>query len=185
MEDAFALCDMLCDVTDKKQIKGVLQDYYQARLWRSAIVQGMSRFSSDIIINGFSTPFRLKEFLKEGLSYKYLSIPSILTWYLQSFLPIIFYAQFGYLYAFQPSSFDKATIDKLVEESKIRNKAEADNVYRTLKDGFNTFFTAKTMTFMRHNTATREISKIAEAKEMRCTVTDDVAECKRIPSTAL
>jgi 2-polyprenyl-6-methoxyphenol hydroxylase-like FAD-dependent oxidoreductase len=39
MEDAYALCDLLCDVDDKDQIKGVLQEYYQARLWRSAIVQ--------------------------------------------------------------------------------------------------------------------------------------------------
>ena len=39
MEDAYALCNVLCDVSDKSQIKGVLQDYYQERLWRSAIVQ--------------------------------------------------------------------------------------------------------------------------------------------------
>lgn len=39
MEDAYALCSVLCDVSDKSQIKGALQDYYQERLWRSAIVQ--------------------------------------------------------------------------------------------------------------------------------------------------
>lgn len=39
MEDAYALCNVLCDVSDKSQIQGVLHDYYQERLWRSAIVQ--------------------------------------------------------------------------------------------------------------------------------------------------
>jgi hypothetical protein len=126
----------------------------------------MSRFSSDIIINGFSTPFRFSEFIKEGLSYKYLTFQSLLTWYLQSILPIIFYAQFGYLYSFRPSEFNKDTITKLVANSKIRNKMEADNVYSSLKDGFFTYFTAKTMSFMRFNKNTEEVTKVVAIVEV-------------------
>ena len=105
IEDSYVLTNLLCDVTDKAQIPGVLQDYYRQRIVRSANVQGMSRLTSDIIISSFSTPFRFDEFLKEGLNYKYLSFPSLLTAQLQFFLPYIFYAQFGYLYSFSPSAF--------------------------------------------------------------------------------
>jgi zeaxanthin epoxidase len=172
IEDAYVLCDVLCDVTDKSQIKGKLQDYYQERLWRSAVVQGFSRFSSDIIINGFSTPFRFSEFIKEGLSYKYLNFQSLLTWYLQSLLPIVFYAQFGFLYSFQPSSFDKAQIDSLVDNSNKRNKEEAEKVYKTLADGFVTYFTAKSMSFMKFNKQTSEITKVSVCQVcMYCTMT--------------
>ena len=174
MEDVFVLTNLLCDITSKSQLKDALQSYYQQRIVRSAVVQGMSRFSSDIIISAFSTPFNVKEFLKEGLSYKYLTIPSLLTCYLQIFLPYIFYAQFGYLYSFTPSNFDPLQIKKYVKDSLTRNKAEASNIYNALMDGYNTFFTAKTMQFMRYNIASKEISLIAEAKEMRCTAEDEI-----------
>ena len=48
--------------------------------------------------------------------------------YLRPFLPAIFYAQFGYLYSFAPSSFDGETIKKLVSESLERNKREVQKV---------------------------------------------------------
>ena len=134
MEDVFVLTNLLCDITSKSQLKDALQSYYQQRIVRSAVVQGMSRFSSDIIISAFSTPFNVKEFLKEGLSYKYLTIPSLLTCYLQIFLPYIFYAQFGYLYSFTPSNFDPLQIKKYVKDSLTRNKAEASNIYNALMD---------------------------------------------------
>lgn len=60
IEDGFVLTDLLCGVNDKKQLKGVLQEYYRKRIVRSAVVQGMSRLSSDIIITSFSTPFNMK-----------------------------------------------------------------------------------------------------------------------------
>jgi len=174
IEDGFVLTDLLCSVTDKSQLKGVLQDYYRKRIVRSAIIQGMSRFSSDIIITSFSTPFKFSEFMKEGLSYKYLTFSSILTWYLRIFLPYIFYAQFGYLYSFSPSEFSKDKIKKIVDDSLVRNKAEVQNVYDNLKEGYNTYFTAKTMQFMRYNIETKEVSKIADAKQMRCVMEDEI-----------
>ena len=58
IEDGFVLTDLLCSISDKSQLKGVLQEYYRKRIVRSAVVQGMSRLSSDIIITSFSTPFK-------------------------------------------------------------------------------------------------------------------------------
>jgi hypothetical protein len=127
----------------------------------------MSRLSSDIIINSFSTPFNLKEFVEHGLNYKYLKFTSVLTWYLQAFLPLIFYAQFGYLYSFTPSIFTKETISNLVKKSMERNKLEVAKVYSTLKDGYVTYFTAKTMSLMNFNKATNEVEKVADAYELR------------------
>lgn len=165
IEDAFAITDELCDVTDKSQIPDALERYYKRRLVRSAIVQGMSRLSSDIIISSFTTPFRLDEFLAGNT--KHLSLPALLTNYLQFFLPSIFYAQFGYLYSFTPAGFEPEKIKQMVEKSIARNKREVSKVYENLKDGYVTYFTAKTMSFMHFNKKTREMSKIGDAKDFR------------------
>jgi hypothetical protein len=100
----------------------------------------------------------MSEFMQEGVGYKYLSFASVLTSYLQFFLPAIFYAQFGYLYSFAPSTFSDNVINKLVKNSLIRNKAEADEVYKTLKENTNTFFSAKAMAFMQYNKGTIPLS---------------------------
>ena len=167
IEDSYVLTTLLCDVTDRSQIASTLEEYYRRRIVRSAIVQGMSRLSSDIIISSFSTPFRLDEFLKEGLSYKHLSFPSLLTSYLQVFLPYIFYAQFGYLYSFAPSAFSADKIKELVQASLERNKQEVQKVYATLREGATTYFSAKTMSFMRYDPATKEMTKLGDAQEFR------------------
>jgi zeaxanthin epoxidase len=167
IEDAWVLSEMLCGVTDKSQIPDALQQYYRQRIVRSAIVQGMSRFSSDIIISAFSTPFKFDEFLKEGFSYKYLTFPSLMTNILQVVLPYIFYMQFGYLYSFSPSTFSEEQIGDLVSTSLTRNKAEASKVYENLSEGFTTYFTAKTMSLMRFNKKTKEMTKIADAEDLR------------------
>ena len=180
MEDGFVLTNLLCGVTDKSQLRATLQEYYQQRIVRSAVVQGMSRLSSDIIITTFTTPFRLDEFLKEGAGYKYLSPQALGTSYMQNFLPAIFYAQFGFLYSFSPSNFGPDKIQKYVKDSVTRNKAEAMSVYKELKDGYTTYFTAKTMQFMRYNHATKEVSKVADAKDMRCKAVNDVCDVKGV-----
>lgn len=167
IEDAFVLTDVLCDVTDKKEIPDALQSYYRERIVRSSIVQGLSRLSSDIIISQFTTPFDMDEFMKEGLTYKYLNFKSMATNMLRVMLPMIFYAQFGYLFSMAPSSFEPTEIERLVKNSIERNKQEVAKIYSFLKSGTTTFFTAKTMSFMRFDRKTREISKIADAKDLR------------------
>lgn len=167
IEDAFVMTEELCGVTDKSEIADALQRYYQRRIVRSAIVQGMSRFSSDIIINSFSTPFSMKEFVKEGFAYKYLNFPSVMTWYMKSFLPLIFRAQFGYLYSYAPSSFESDSIKRYVADSVARNRAESKGIYKHLKDGQVTYFTAKTMSFMQFDKVTKTSTKIVDADEFR------------------
>ena len=175
IEDSYILTQLLCDVTDKSQIPDRLSEYYRSRIVRSAIVQGMSRLSSDIIISSFSTPFKLDEFLKEGSSYKYLTFPSLLTAYLQFFLPYIFYAQFGYLYSFSPSVFQADKIKQLVASSLERNKQEVVKVYATLREGATTYFSAKTMSFMQYDSKSKQISKLGDAQDFRVTGKDQAA----------
>ena len=175
IEDAYAITELLCGINDKSEIPGALQQYYRKRIVRASIVQGMSRLSSDIIIEAFSTPFSMSEFMKEGLTYEYLRPASLLTSYLKYFLPYIFYGQFGYLYSFAPSPFTKDTISKLVKESLIRNKAEAGKVYEALKENSNTFFSAKSMSFKQFNKETEEVTELGEAAAFRCVTDND--EC--------
>lgn len=165
VEDAFVLSNLLCEVTDKEQIPGVLQEYYRKRIVRSAIVQGFSRLSSDIIISTFSTPWRPQRMDEEG--NEYFNPISIGTWFLQPFLPVIFYLQFGFLYSFAPTVFKKEYIEKLVKDSYLRNKAEASKVYSYLKEGCNTFFSAKTMSFSQYDNNRKVISPLIDADSLR------------------
>ena len=168
IEDAYTITELLCDIDNKSEIPDALQQYYRKRIVRASVVQGMSRLSSDIIITSFSTPFSIKEFLAEGMGYKYLRPASLLTSYLKYFLPYIFYGQFGYLYSFAPSPFTKETIQNLVKNSLLRNKVESGQVYKTLKDNTNTFFNAKTMSFLQFDQKTEEVTTLGEAAEFRC-----------------
>lgn len=167
IEDSYVLTKLLCQVTEKSQIPGVLQEYYQTRIFRTAVVQGLSRFSSDVIISAFSTPFSLKEYLAEGNKYKYLTFPSIATWYLKPFLPLIFYAQFGFLYSFQPSTFEPEKVDNYVKNSLARNVEEVKKVYEGLKEDCLLYFTAKTMSFMSYNKGTKDTVKVCDAVDVR------------------
>merc|ERR1712232_692900 len=63
---------------------------------RSAAVQGLSRFASDIIIRGFDTPLKVSlqpEFKVENFNYA-----GVVTRMLQPILPIFFWVQFNFLY---------------------------------------------------------------------------------------
>lgn len=74
-----------------------LSRYHKRRLVRSAIVQGLSRFASDIIIQGFDTPAKIV--LKDGrVKLENFNYAGIVTAILRPFLPIFFALQFNYLY---------------------------------------------------------------------------------------
>lgn len=167
IEDALVLTDVLCDVTDTRDVASALQSYYRQRVVRSAAVQGLSRLSSDIIISQFTTPFNLQEFLKEGLSYKHLSPKAVMTLAMRSVLPAIFHLQFSFLYSFAPSSFDENKLQKIAKDSSLRNQREVKTVYEHLREGYSTFFTAKTMSLMRCDRRTQEITKVADASDLR------------------
>merc|ERR1719352_1289274 len=72
IEDASVIANKLEHISRRSEIEGVLSEYRDTRLTRSAAVQGLSRFASDIIIRGFDTPMKLGfydgQFVAENLN---------------------------------------------------------------------------------------------------------------------
>jgi len=97
IEDASVIADKLEHISRRSEVEGVLQEYRDTRLTRSAAVQGLSRFASDIIIRGFDTPMKLGfydgKFVAENLNYA-----GVVTRLLQPILPVFFAVQFAFLY---------------------------------------------------------------------------------------
>lgn len=99
MEDAFVLAQELQAATTRSEITDRLDSYRNRRLIRSAAVQGLSRFASDIIIRGFDTPAKIY-FDKDGggLKIENFNYAGIVTKMLQPILPLFFTVQFNFLY---------------------------------------------------------------------------------------
>jgi len=93
IEDALVISEELIAVTDRSEITQKLKTYRERRLVRSAAVQGLSRFASDIIIRGFDIPFKYVDGRFENFSYA-----GVVTRMLQPILPIFFKIQFAFLY---------------------------------------------------------------------------------------
>ena len=94
IEDAFVLQQILGSTSKRSEVHGALrQSYTSRRLIRSAAVQGLSRFASDIIIRGFDTPAKIVDGRFENFNYA-----GIVTKMLQPILPIFFNIQFNFLY---------------------------------------------------------------------------------------
>jgi len=96
IEDAYVLQDEFSKISSRNDIERALEKYRSRRLIRSAAVQGLSRFASDIIIRGFDTPVKVvtdPEFKVENFNYA-----GIVTRMLQPILPIFFSIQFNFLY---------------------------------------------------------------------------------------
>lgn len=96
IEDAFVIVEELEGITSKKEIAEKLKRYRNRRLIRSAAVQGLSRFASDIIIRGFDTPAKIV--LKDGIQFENFNYAGIVTKMLQPILPLFFIIQFNFLY---------------------------------------------------------------------------------------
>lgn len=96
MEDAFVIAQELEGATLRSQITDRLASYRNRRLVRSAAVQGLSRFASDIIIRGFDTPAKIS--FKDGIKFENFNYAGIVTKMLQPILPIFFTVQFNFLY---------------------------------------------------------------------------------------
>ena len=73
IEDAMVLSQELSLLKSRGDVSGALGAYRSRRLARSAAVQGLSRFASDIIIKGFDTPAKIgwgeKGLIAENLNY--------------------------------------------------------------------------------------------------------------------
>jgi len=99
IEDAFVIAQELGKVKTRKEITRTLKSYQSRRLVRSAAVQGLSRFASDIIIRGFDTPAKIVWDEGKGLPrIENFNYPGVVTRMLQPILPIFFMMQFNFLY---------------------------------------------------------------------------------------
>jgi zeaxanthin epoxidase len=99
IEDAFVLSQELGSVTSRSQVPNALHSYQSRRLIRSAAVQGLSRFASDIIIRGFDTPAKIVRDAETGeIRFENFNYAGIVTKMLQPILPLFFMVQFNFLY---------------------------------------------------------------------------------------
>ena len=96
IEDAFVLRQEFESMTSRAEIESKLKKYKERRLVRSAAVQGLSRFASDIIIRGFDTPAKIV--FDGGVKFENFNYAGIVTKMLQPILPIFFLVQFNFLY---------------------------------------------------------------------------------------
>jgi zeaxanthin epoxidase len=97
IEDALVIKNEMETVKYRSEISDKLKSYSNKRLIRSAAVQGLSRFASDIIIRGFDTPFKM--YMDEGkMKIENFNYAGVVTRMLQPILPIFFAVQFNFLY---------------------------------------------------------------------------------------
>merc|ERR1712038_1174972 len=96
IEDSYIIAQELTGAKSRKEIEGKLENYRSRRLIRSAAVQGLSRFASDIIIRGFDTPAKIV--FKDGVKFENFNYAGIVTRILQPILPLFFMIQFNFLY---------------------------------------------------------------------------------------
>jgi len=96
LEDAIVISEELAQLTHRSEIPAALDRYRGRRLVRSAAVQGLSRFASDIIIRGFDTPAKIT--MDNGLKFENFGYFGIVTRLLQPILPLFFNVQFNFLY---------------------------------------------------------------------------------------
>ena len=98
LEDAVVLTEQLTSVTKRSEVSQTLDTYKNRRLTRSAAVQGLSRFASDIIIRGFDTPCKVGMVEGKGFVVENLNYAGVVTRLLQPILPVFFTVQFAFLY---------------------------------------------------------------------------------------
>merc|ERR1712161_61664 len=95
IEDSMVLAQELGSLESRNDVQSRLENYRSRRLIRSAAVQGLSRFASDIIIRGFDTPAKIR--FDGGIKFENFNYAGIVTKILQTILPIFFLVQFNFL----------------------------------------------------------------------------------------
>mmetsp|Transcript_27961 Transcript_27961/g.58556 ORF Transcript_27961/g.58556 Transcript_27961/m.58556 type:complete len:551 (-) Transcript_27961:2979-4631(-) len=98
IEDAYVIAQELEGLQKRSLAPAGLNHYERRRLVRSAAVQGLSRFASDIIIRGFDTPAKVYVNEEGQLKFENFNYAGIVTKMLQPILPIFFVVQFNFLY---------------------------------------------------------------------------------------
>jgi zeaxanthin epoxidase len=98
-EDAYVIAQELTSASKRSEVPTKLKSYQSRRLIRSAVVQGLSRFASDIIIRGFDTPAKIVRDEATGqIRFENFNYAGIVTKMMQPILPIFFSVQFNFLY---------------------------------------------------------------------------------------
>lgn len=98
IEDALVLSEELMQLTKRSEVTAALEHYRNRRLVRSAAVQGLSRFASDIIIRGFDTPAKFVGDAPGLAKFENFNYAGIVTRLMQPILPVFFMVQFNFLY---------------------------------------------------------------------------------------
>ncbi|CAM9300604.1 unnamed protein product [Choristocarpus tenellus] len=131
MEDGYVLTNMLKDVTRRAEIPLALQQFYRSRVTRTSIIQGLSRLASDLIVQRFDTP------MKVSLDPFKVDAPggmnSMMTSLLKPALPLIFYAQFMYLYSFHPKILKEGEQIRLAKAERARAQVETAAAWAAAK----------------------------------------------------
>jgi zeaxanthin epoxidase len=107
IEDALVISQEIETLTtrDQPEIAGMSKRYQNRRKLRSAAVQGLSRFASDIIIKGFDTPAKVTMPHRDedgnwhGMAVENFNYNGVVTRMLQPVLPVFFSVQFNFLYS--------------------------------------------------------------------------------------
>ncbi|CAN0454563.1 unnamed protein product [Laminaria digitata] len=91
-------------VTRRSEIPSTLQSFYRNRIVRTSTIQGLSRLASDLIVKNFDTPMKARKCGNVSMSPFNIDAPggmnSMMTSLMKPVLPLIFYAQFMYLYRY-------------------------------------------------------------------------------------
>jgi zeaxanthin epoxidase len=98
IEDAFVIAQELEKCNHRDDLTAAMARYRDRRLVRSAAVQGLSRFASDIIIRGFDTPAKIVKAEDGSIRFENFNYAGIVTSVLRPILPIFFAIQFAFLY---------------------------------------------------------------------------------------
>ena len=98
VEDAVVLAEELAALTSRADAEKALARYRDRRVVRSAAVQGLSRFASDIIIRGFDTPAKIYRDARGRWRFENCNYAGLVTRALQGVLPLFFFLQFEFLY---------------------------------------------------------------------------------------
>lgn len=109
LEDAVVISEVLTTTAKRSELTEALQGYRNRRITRSASVQGLSRFASDIIIRGFDTPCKIGLYDGKWV-FENVNYAGIVTRLLQPILPLFFAVQFNFLYSGYQNKFSLSNL---------------------------------------------------------------------------
>lgn len=166
IEDAFVLSEELRGARTRSELEGKLKHYQSRRLIRSAAVQGLSRFASDIIIRGFDTPAKITRNENGKVNFENFNYAGIVTRMMQPILPLFFAVQFNFLYDGwkNKSSFDlKATLGiGLIGGLILLSFAELGVLFAEIGLGIEVFLGELAATFGLGSEVVTEATKLTE-----------------------